>query len=52
MFIFIQSLDPLPMQGPDLGVHADDVEVVDVEPETKQEVLENKDVSFFFFFYI
>ncbi|XP_048863422.1 sorting and assembly machinery component 50 homolog B [Brienomyrus brachyistius] len=42
--VHARSLDPLPMQGPDLGVHADDVEVVDVEPETKQEVLENKDV--------
>nr|XP_023668455.1 sorting and assembly machinery component 50 homolog [Paramormyrops kingsleyae] len=42
--VHARSLDPLPMQGPDLGVHADDVEVIDVEPETKQEVLENKDV--------
>ncbi|MGH0122058.1 UNVERIFIED_CONTAM: hypothetical protein FKN15_001783, partial [Acipenser sinensis] len=38
------SLDPLPMSGPDFGVHGDDAELVEVEPETKQEVLENKDV--------
>ncbi|KAJ0069869.1 hypothetical protein NL108_015414, partial [Boleophthalmus pectinirostris] len=39
-----QSLDPLPMQGPDLGVQPDDIEAPGVEPEPKQEVLENKDV--------
>ncbi|KAJ8377282.1 hypothetical protein AAFF_G00261910 [Aldrovandia affinis] len=42
--VHARSLDPLPMQGPDLGVHADDVDMVEVEPESKQEVLENKDV--------
>uniref|UniRef100_A0A8C7DL50 SAMM50 sorting and assembly machinery component n=1 Tax=Oncorhynchus kisutch TaxID=8019 RepID=A0A8C7DL50_ONCKI len=38
------SLDPLPMQGPELGVHADDIETPEMEQESKQEVLENKDV--------
>ncbi|KAI1883408.1 hypothetical protein AGOR_G00231130 [Albula goreensis] len=32
------------MQGPDLGIQADDVDMVEVEPESKQEVLENRDV--------
>lgn len=32
------------MQGPELGVHADDVEAPGVEQESKQEVLENKSV--------
>lgn len=41
----MQSLDPLPMHGRDLGVHPDDfVETPDVEQEAKQEILENKDV--------
>lgn len=39
-----QSLDPLPMQGPELGVQADDIEAPEVEHEPKQEVLENKNV--------
>lgn len=38
----LQSLDPLPMQGPELGVQADDIEAPGVEPQ--QEVLENKHV--------
>ncbi|KAJ8249987.1 hypothetical protein COCON_G00232030 [Conger conger] len=42
--VHARSLDPLPMRGPELGVHAEDVDVVEVEPETKQEILENKDV--------
>ncbi|KAJ7998383.1 hypothetical protein DPEC_G00222130 [Dallia pectoralis] len=42
--VYARSLDPLPMQGPEFGVHADDIETPDVEQETKQEVLENKDV--------
>ncbi|MGH0115686.1 UNVERIFIED_CONTAM: hypothetical protein FKN15_038009 [Acipenser sinensis] len=42
--VHARSLDPLPMSGPDFGVHGDDAELVEVEPETKQEVLENKDV--------
>ncbi|KAJ8269555.1 hypothetical protein COCON_G00121620 [Conger conger] len=42
--VHARSLDPLPMQGPDLGVQADEVDMVEVEPEAKQEVLENKDV--------
>lgn len=32
------------MQGPELGVQADDVEAPGVEQESKQEVLENKSV--------
>lgn len=44
IFFVLQSLDPLPMRGPELGVQADDIEVPDIEPEPKQEVLENKDV--------
>uniref|UniRef100_A0A673XYE1 SAMM50 sorting and assembly machinery component n=1 Tax=Salmo trutta TaxID=8032 RepID=A0A673XYE1_SALTR len=44
MSVVLQSLDPLPMQGPELGVHADDVQTPDMEQESKQEVLENKDV--------
>lgn len=32
------------MHGPELGVQADDVEAPGVEPESKQEVLENKNV--------
>ncbi len=32
------------MQGPDLGVQADDMDLGEPEHEEKQEVLENKDV--------
>lgn len=32
------------MHGPELGVHADDIEAPEIEQEPKQEVLENKDV--------
>lgn len=32
------------MQGPELGVQADDLENPEIEHEPKQEVLENKDV--------
>lgn len=32
------------MQGPELGVQADDIEAPEVEHEPKQEVLENKNV--------
>ncbi|PWA24587.1 hypothetical protein CCH79_00011789, partial [Gambusia affinis] len=38
------SLDPLPMQGPELGIQVDDVEAPEIEQEPKQEVLENKNV--------
>lgn len=34
----------MPMQGPELGVQADDIEAPGVQQEPKQEVLENKDV--------
>uniref|UniRef100_A0AAZ3S268 Sorting and assembly machinery component 50 homolog, like n=1 Tax=Oncorhynchus tshawytscha TaxID=74940 RepID=A0AAZ3S268_ONCTS len=44
-FSTLQSMDPLPMHGRDMGVHPDDmIEVQEAEHETKQEVLENKDV--------
>ncbi|KAK0141891.1 Sorting and assembly machinery component 50 A [Merluccius polli] len=42
--VHARSLDPLPMRGPELGVHADDVDTPDVEQDPKQEVLENKNV--------
>lgn len=32
------------MQGPELGVQADDMDLGEPEHEEKQEVLENKDV--------
>lgn len=42
----MQSLDPLPMHGRDLGVNPDDLmEPPEQEQESKQEILENKDVS-------
>lgn len=34
------------MKGPELGVHADDIETPDVEQDPKQEVLENKNVTY------
>uniref|UniRef100_A0A673IRL8 Sorting and assembly machinery component 50 homolog A n=1 Tax=Sinocyclocheilus rhinocerous TaxID=307959 RepID=A0A673IRL8_9TELE len=42
--VHARSLDPLPMQGPELGVQADDMDLGEPEQEEKQEVLENKDV--------
>ncbi|KAM4670319.1 sorting and assembly machinery component 50 homolog isoform 2-T2 [Amazona ochrocephala] len=39
-----QSLEPLPMGGPDFGALGEEAELVEVEPEPKQEILENKDV--------
>ncbi|XP_058501736.1 sorting and assembly machinery component 50 homolog A isoform X1 [Solea solea] len=42
--VHARSLDPLPMQGPELGVQPDDIEAAEFEQEPKQEVLENKDV--------
>lgn len=41
----IQSLEPLPASGPDFGALGEEAELVEVEPEAKQEILENKDVS-------
>lgn len=39
-------MDPLPMHGKDLGVNPDDLmEHPEPEPDAKQEILENKDVS-------
>lgn len=40
-----QSLEPLPVAGPDFGALGEEAELVEVEPESKQEILENKDVS-------
>ena len=40
-----QSLEPLPASGPDFGGLGEEAEFVEVEPEAKQEILENKDVS-------
>ncbi|XP_030631038.1 sorting and assembly machinery component 50 homolog B [Chanos chanos] len=42
--VHARSMDTLPMQGRDLGVHPDDLDVMEVQQETKQEILENKDV--------
>uniref|UniRef100_A0A8C1R9E9 SAMM50 sorting and assembly machinery component n=1 Tax=Cyprinus carpio TaxID=7962 RepID=A0A8C1R9E9_CYPCA len=42
--VHARSLDPLPMQGPELGLQADDMDLGEPEHEEKQEVLENKDV--------
>ncbi|KAM6384136.1 sorting and assembly machinery component 50 homolog isoform 3-T3 [Alca torda] len=39
-----QSLEPLPVGGPDFGALGEEAELVEVEPEAKQEILENKDV--------
>ncbi len=39
-------MDSHPMHGRDLGVNPDDLEVMEAVQETKQEVLENKDVSY------
>lgn len=41
----LQSLEPLPASGPDFGGLGEEAEFVEVEPEAKQEILENKDVS-------
>ncbi|KAB0396642.1 hypothetical protein E2I00_020172 [Balaenoptera physalus] len=40
----IVSLEPLPASGPDFGALGEEAEFVEVEPEAKQEILENKDV--------
>uniref|UniRef100_A0A4W4GYF1 Bacterial surface antigen (D15) domain-containing protein n=1 Tax=Electrophorus electricus TaxID=8005 RepID=A0A4W4GYF1_ELEEL len=45
--VHARSLDPLPMQGPELGVQADDMDLGEPEHEPQQEVLENKDVRCF-----
>ncbi|XP_056604451.1 sorting and assembly machinery component 50 homolog B [Triplophysa dalaica] len=42
--VHARSMDSFPMSGRDLGVHPDDVEVMEAGQETKQEILENKDV--------
>uniref|UniRef100_A0A673UJK2 SAMM50 sorting and assembly machinery component n=1 Tax=Suricata suricatta TaxID=37032 RepID=A0A673UJK2_SURSU len=40
----VHSLEPLPANGPDFGALGEEAEFVEVEPEAKQEILENKDV--------
>ncbi|KAK2536238.1 Samm50 [Columba livia] len=42
--VHARSLEPLPMGGPDFGALGEEAELVEVEPEAKQEILENKDV--------
>ncbi|XP_036154688.1 sorting and assembly machinery component 50 homolog isoform X2 [Myotis myotis] len=42
--VHARSLEPLPASGPDFGGLGEEAEFVEVEPEAKQEVLENKDV--------
>ena len=37
------------MQGPELGVQADDLDLVEPEHEPQQEVIENKDVRLVYF---
>lgn len=51
-YVLTQSMDPLPMQGPELGVQADDMDLGEPDREEKQEVLENKDVRFVLLLYI
>uniref|UniRef100_A0A3Q2QTF1 Uncharacterized protein n=1 Tax=Fundulus heteroclitus TaxID=8078 RepID=A0A3Q2QTF1_FUNHE len=46
--VHAKSLDPLPMHGRDLGINPDDLmEPPEPEQESKQEILENKDVNVF-----
>lgn len=40
------------MQGPELGVQADDMDLGEPDREEKQEVLENKDVRFVLLVYL
>lgn len=42
--VHARSLEPLPASGPDFGGLGEEAEFVEVEPEAKQEILENKDV--------
>ncbi|XP_030873370.1 sorting and assembly machinery component 50 homolog [Leptonychotes weddellii] len=42
--VHARSLEPLPANGPDFGALGEEAEFVEVEPEAKQEILENKDV--------
>ncbi|KAF5929568.1 hypothetical protein HPG69_006290 [Diceros bicornis minor] len=42
--VLMLSLEPLPANGPDFGALGEEAEFVEVEPEAKQEILENKDV--------
>ncbi|XP_055506187.1 sorting and assembly machinery component 50 homolog B [Leucoraja erinacea] len=42
--VHARSLEPLPVTGSNLSPPLDEAETVEVEPETKQEVLENKQV--------
>ncbi|XP_053741166.1 sorting and assembly machinery component 50 homolog A-like isoform X2 [Synchiropus splendidus] len=42
--VHARSLDPLPMQGPELGLHSDDIQSPLIEQKAEQAILENKDV--------
>uniref|UniRef100_A0A4W3ILQ8 SAMM50 sorting and assembly machinery component n=1 Tax=Callorhinchus milii TaxID=7868 RepID=A0A4W3ILQ8_CALMI len=42
--VYLWSLDPLPIHGPEFGSAMDEAETIEVEPESKQQVLENKEV--------
>lgn len=42
--VHARSLEPLPSSGTDFGALGEEAEFVEVEPEAKQEILENKDV--------
>lgn len=42
--VYARSMDSYPMYGRDLGVNPDDMEMMEAVQETKQEVLENKNV--------
>ncbi|XP_023558298.1 sorting and assembly machinery component 50 homolog [Octodon degus] len=42
--VHARSLEPLPASGPDFGGLGEEAEFLEVEPEAKQEILENKDV--------
>ncbi|KAM9807943.1 sorting and assembly machinery component 50 homolog A-like [Neosynchiropus ocellatus] len=42
--VHARSLDPLPMQGPELGLHADDIQSPLSEQKPEPVILENKDV--------
>ncbi|MBZ3875809.1 Sorting and assembly machinery component 50-like protein B [Sciurus carolinensis] len=42
--VHAQSLEHLPSNGPDFGALGEEAEFVEVEPEVKQEILENKDM--------
>lgn len=48
----MQSLEPLPSSGTDFGALGEEAEFVEVEPEAKQEILENKDVGILLYIFM